>query len=130
MTTDRENPLPDLGLTVDPVDSLTIPELRIGNAKLRGDLVHAITAPTADRWDALAIVGWLHEKRQNPRANLATWAADNVTPPDLMRALTPTVPEKSSDVDDQGDDVDEGTPADRETALDEAVSADPTAPTP
>lgn len=121
--------LPDLHLTGDPVDSLTVPELRIGAAKLRADLVHAITTPTADRVDALAIVGWLHEKRLDPRANLATWANETVTFVDLANALrfVPPEPAESDDVDDQAD---EGTPADREAALDEAVSADPTAPTP
>jgi hypothetical protein len=69
-TTDQ---LPDIQLAGDPVDTLTIPELRVGNAKLRADIVHAITRPTEDRWDALALVAWLHAKRVDPRARLETF---------------------------------------------------------
>jgi hypothetical protein len=119
--------LPDLNLTADPLDSLTIPELRIGNAKLRGDLVHAITTPTADRWDALAIVGWLHAKRLDPRARLETWTADDVTAERLSWAVryAPPVP-----VDGDQDDDAEPRPPVTAAVVEARAKEDPTVPTP
>ena len=65
--------LPTLNLTADPLDGLSVRELRVANGKLRADVVHAIMAPTADRWDAMALVGWLHAKRLDPTAKLDPW---------------------------------------------------------
>lgn len=109
------------------LDDLGVRELRVGNAKLHGDCVHAITANTADRWDALAIVGWLWHKRQDPRALLENWTA--LTAGQLSEALgLAGRPADGEDV-DQGDDPDDGTSGDPWTDHPDVVLAtDPTAP--
>ncbi len=117
--------LPDLQLTADPLDSLSVRELRVGNAKLRGDLVHAITTPTADRWDAMALMGWLHAKRLDPTAKLDPWL--DLTAAQLSKALRYVAPEPSGDdvVVDQVDVVPTATIDD----VMRQAQADPTDPT-
>lgn len=90
----------------DLLDGLTVRELRVGNGKLRADLVNAITEPTADRWDALALAGWLWAKRTDPAARLDPWT--DLTASQLVELLDlntdPTVDDDQAD--DQAD-VDE-----------------------
>lgn len=93
--------LPHLEYVGDPTASLRVPELRVANATLsrtlgrQVDVMHAITAPTADRWDALAHIAWLIHKRQDPQAQLGLWT--NATAGELSDALemrpTPEQPE-------------------------------------
>ena len=116
--------LPDIGLTGDPVDTLTIPELRIGNAKLRADIVNAITRPTEDRWDALALVAWLHAKRLDPAARLETFTRLTV---EQIAQVVKWEPPPAAD-DDQVDTL----PA-KPATIDQVAAqaeADPTVPTP
>lgn len=79
--------IPDLKLTGDAVNSLTVQELRIANGKLRADVVHAITEPTADRWDGLALVAWILAKRQEPTIPLTRFTELSIA--ELMQILTP-----------------------------------------
>lgn len=61
--------------TRDPLDELTISEIDMGSRLLRADLVGAVTEGTAQRWPALAIVAYLHARRRDPAAELATYRA-------------------------------------------------------
>ena len=104
------------------VDDLSIRELRVANGKLRGDCVEAITGPTADRWDALALVGWLWHKRIDSTASLTLW--QDMTAGQLATLLGLSDDQGVDQVDDvdQGDDGDEQLPA--------AEWSDPTHPEP
>lgn len=64
---------------LDPVDSLTPVEMRVVNAKLKGDGMKAITEGTAERWDAFARICWVLAKRRDPRAQLATYEGMTIT---------------------------------------------------
>ena len=99
---------------LDPVDSLTVVELRVINGKLKADAMKAITDGTADRWDALALVAWVLAKRRDPAARLSTY--ENMTIGQLGDLLP----------DDDDDQVDEGprTVAD----LEGEATADPLGP--
>ncbi len=61
--------------TTDPLDALTIAEIDAGSRLLRADLVGAITNGTALRWPALAVTAYLHARRTDPAAQLATYRA-------------------------------------------------------
>jgi hypothetical protein len=115
--------LPDLQLTGDPLDGLSVRELRVGNAKLRGDLVHAITTPTADRWDAMALMGWLHAKRLDPTAKLDPWL--DLTAAQLSKALRYVAPQPADSDDVVVDQVDVVATATIDDVMREA-QADPT----
>lgn len=118
-----------LQLTGDALDTLTIPELRVGNAMLSRqvgrsvDLGSAIVDGTEDKPDALAYVAWLHAKRHDHQAKLGEWTT---LPYGLLfTALTswqrPAAPTDQADQADAGPDLDD---------LQEAAEADPTEPTP
>lgn len=117
--------LPALALAGDPLDTLTIRELRVANGKLRADVAHAITEPTEDRWDAMALVAWMHAKRQDPTAKLDPWLA--LTAAQLMKALEGPAP-----VDPVAMDSDTTTDAVPTATIDDVVrqaTEDPTAHT-
>jgi hypothetical protein len=127
-------PLPDLPHKpqgdASLLDDLSIRELRVANARLRADVVDAITAPTADRWDALALAGWLWHKRADPTARLERWT--ELTAGQLANQLG------LNDDDQAGEDADAGAlaepaenlePADQVDDAGEAP-ADPTVPAP
>lgn len=59
----------------DPLDALTVAEIDAGSRLLRADLVGAITQGTAQRWPALAIMAYLHARRTDHGAQLATYRA-------------------------------------------------------
>lgn len=100
------------------ITDLTVQELRIANTKLGADVVDAVTTPTAGRWDALALIGWLwHKRNVDPRAQLAPWQA--CTAGQLGELL--------GNVD--GDDQVDGDQADADD-VEEAIAADPTVPAP
>lgn len=121
------------------LDDLSLRELRVANAKLRGDVCAAITERNADRWDALALVGWLWHKRQDPTAKLDGWT--NLTAGQLYELLhlngdqvdveDDGSPHTADPTVDQGDDPDDGEPAADWTADPAAeLAADPTVPAP
>ena len=58
---------------IDPLDVLIVVELRHGAKIVKADLHHAIQHRTEDRADAMAVVGWLLERRTDPNADLGKW---------------------------------------------------------
>lgn len=110
------------------LDDLSIRELRIGNAKCRADIVTAIQVPTADRWDALAIVGWLWHKRRDPQARLEAWT--DLTAGQLSVALGLAGDQEPADVDQGDDGPDDGPPAPWTDDLAGEFAARPTDPAP
>lgn len=117
-----------LQLTGDPLDTLTLTELRLGNSAMSRqagrsiDLAHAITTPTEDRWDALAYCAWLQAKRHNHSAKLGEYLA--LTAGELMAVVTPPPPAlPAEDTEDQDETV---TLQD----VEDAARLDPTDPTP
>lgn len=108
------------------VDRLTLAEARIGNRKLatllgvppgRGlDLSSAIGGGTDAMWDALAIVGWLFERRTHPTASFDRWEAMTI---EQLGATLGITPDEPADLAEQ----DELTP-------EEEMQADPTVPVP
>lgn len=90
------------------VSDLTINEIEIGNRRLPDDtdIETAIVGGGRHRYSALAVLCWLHDRRDNPAVELDTWKAR--TADQLMEYLG---------VDDQPD-------------TDDSVQANPTEPTP
>lgn len=125
------HPLPDLELTGDPLDNMTLPEMRLLNDKLSRhlgrsvDAVHAITEPTADRWDALAYLAWVAAKRKRPTAVLGEFTRLSLSELKQVLSWTPPPPPEDQAA-DQADDADVLTLDD----LAENAKGDPTAPTP
>lgn len=119
-----------LQLQGDALDTLTITELRLANSALSRqlgrsvDVAHAITAPTEDRWDALAYVAWLQAKRHNHQAKLAEFMA--LTAAELSAVVTPPPPPVPVPEDDDDQEADPITLDD----VEEAARQDPTDPTP
>lgn len=83
--------LPRLDYEGDATHGLRVPELRVANATLsrtlgrQVDVLDAVTAPTADRWDAMAHIAWVIAKRSDPTAQLGLWT--NATAKELSEAL-------------------------------------------
>lgn len=77
--TDRQ--LPELTYTGDPTHTLRLPELRVANATLSRtlgegiDCLTEIAASGPHKWDAMAHVGWVIAKRDDPQAMLGVWTA-------------------------------------------------------
>lgn len=119
-----------LQLQGDPLDTLTLVELRLGNAAMSRqagrsiDLAHAITTPTEDRWDALAYCAWLQAKRHNHQAKLGEFLA--LTAGELMAVIQPP-PLEPVQVDQ--DDQEDAAPITLED-VEDAATEDPTDPTP
>lgn len=124
-----------LGIVGDPLGQLTVPELRVVNSALSRsngqsiDVADAITRPTEFRWDAMAYLGWVLEKRSNPQAKLAVWMA--ATADELTDAITPSGPAADADEVDpsQADGSEALPPPMTADELDELATADPTGPT-
>lgn len=76
-------PIPAIRL--DLLDRLTVVELDIASRKLKEDIVHAITAPTAGRWQGLAILAWMVGKKTDPTYALKPLLALDAA--DLCREL-------------------------------------------
>lgn len=119
-----------LQLEGDPLDTLTLVELRLGNAAMSRqagrsiDLAHAITTPTEDRWDALAYCAWLQAKRHNHGAKLGEFLG--LTAGELMAVVQPPAWEPVQvDQEDQ-----EAAPTITLEDVEDAATEDPTDPTP
>jgi hypothetical protein len=89
----------------DPLSVLTLAELDNGSRLIKADLIHAITAHTEKRWEAMAVAMFLLARREDPKAKLETY-----------RQMTPTefgefVDERAPMIPDPGDDEEEN-PAD------------------
>lgn len=105
---------------VSPLKTLKVSEFQIGARRIGVDLMAAIGSPDhPDRWPAISAVGWLHEKRTTPTADLDAWL--DRTPEEVVDALAGMGFSLSS-TDDDGD---AGDPDDVA-----AVEEDPTAPAP
>lgn len=65
----------DAAPSYDPLAALTVDELHDGSRVLKASIVQAVTRVTADYERALAVVLWLHARRTDPRAKLATYTA-------------------------------------------------------
>jgi len=119
-----------LQLTDDALDSLTVPELRLANSTLSRqngrsvELVHAITTPTEDRWEALAYVAWLHAKRHDRQAKLQPYLELTAKELVYVTATPPPALDTSQDEDDPAQ------PAPTLEDLEAKARQDPTEPTP
>lgn len=72
-TTDDYTPGRVLEPGTDPIDVLTVRELGIASKRLGEDPVESINAPTTKRFEALATLGWLLDRRTNPQAPIGAW---------------------------------------------------------
>lgn len=83
------------------LSDLTINEIDIGNRRLPdgSDLETAIVDGGRQRYAALAVLAWLHERRTNPDSDLGSWR--DKTPDQLMEYLgepdAPPPPDAASD---------------------------------
>lgn len=57
----------------DPADLVTARELGIIGRQLGADPLGAIEEGTEKRWEALARLGWVLDRRRNPKASVDTW---------------------------------------------------------
>lgn len=125
---------------IDPLTLLRVDELSYGSRLIKADVIHAVTAPTERRMDALAVCAFLLARRADPRAELATYKVMLYN--DLSRALNQLAGNDPDAVPDDEDEpaerTDEDEPAERteETDPDKAeeperpAAVDPSAPAP
>lgn len=117
---------------IDPLTLLRVDELSYGSRLIKADVIHAVTAPTERRMDALAVCAFLLARRADPRAELATYKVMLYN--DLSRALNQLA---GNDPDAVPDDEDERAERTEETDPDKAeepepgpATVDPSAPAP
>lgn len=76
-SSDLTRPIPE-GL--DLIDDLAVRELDIASRKLGADVAGAVGDEAGPlRWYALALLGWLWDKRRDPHAKLDSWLDLNAT---------------------------------------------------
>lgn len=137
----------------DALDRLTIGELDAGSRLLKTDIVTAVAEHTMHKWAGLAIVAYLIDRRTDPTVQLATYRA--MTPVELAGTLglnDDDPEEATADDEDPAAAPAPTTPApvqtppapappmtkaeaaqlaaDTEKAIRQAVTVDPTAPSP
>lgn len=129
---DQDQDRPQL---IDPLDILTVAELRVGGKIAGTDLVHAIVTPTHHRADALAITCWLLAKRSDPAASVDTYRRMTLTEvsraASLLAGNSPELLDELTRQDDAGDGDDQADEQPAEPAAEPAKpgsDADPTAP--
>lgn len=95
MTTHDEDQADGQAVTYDPLAALRIDELDTGSRQLRASLVAAITERTVDYERGLAVVAWLHARREDPAAKLAPFLRLTFT--ELSEALAELAPDEDDD---------------------------------